>query len=329
MTITRIKNQMLDLINNTTDLCVLTNSLKVLEHGDIRNRALNVLKTNPTAAAFADQIANTIISIDVPVIEKNDFLNRYPRGVLDVSLLLDKNPHTFRELVGSGFSAILYKELCISLVSQGVGPGEVAIAAMNPTIRWNGQVPGGGDIVVGGICVEVKTKIKSGGRWLNTRKANMNMPAIKHAIEGQSGSSIPDRLSISDWIYIYRPKIPTTNLPDVCKTIATGLFTATDTNAFETALVTGDKETILDELLRAGYNNYKTLSKFDGILMIDVPKEKAQYFTTYEEMKGKIKVECAYLYAPESEAMPKVSLSIPNWQPKHLLFTACLYNINL
>jgi hypothetical protein len=57
-----------------------------------------------------------------------------------------------------------------------------------------------------------------------------------------------------------------------------------------------------------GFANYKKYSGFDGILMMDVSSQGLQYFTDYSQMSGKVKVDSAYLYAPESEAMPKVRL---------------------
>ena len=136
----------------------------------------------------------------------------------------------------------------------------------------------------------------------------MNMPAIKSAIENATGIAVPDRLRISAWVDTYRPAIPEKTLPDVCKTIAKGLFTAVDTSTFEEALETGDTLAIQDELLRTGYENYKKLSKFDGMLMMDVGSRTAQYFQTYDDMIGSINVNSGYLYGPEGEAMPKVSL---------------------
>ena len=42
--------------------------------------------------------------------------------------------------------------------------------------------------------------------------------------------------------------------------------------------------------------------------MMDVGSRTAQYFQTYDDMIGSINVNSGYLYGPEGEAMPKVSL---------------------
>ena len=61
--------------------------------------------------------------------------------------------------------------------------------------------------------------------------------------------------------------------------------------------------------LRTGFDNYKTLSGFEGLLLMDLPTQTAQYFTDFDDMLGLIKNDAVYLYAPESEMMPKVTLS--------------------
>ena len=73
-------------------------------------------------------------------------------------------------------------------------------------------------------------------------------------------------------------------------------------------LIRGDVEDIIDEHLRTGYENYKELSGFEGILLMDLPTETSQYFTSYDDMIGLIKNDAVYIYGPEGEMMPKVSL---------------------
>ena len=303
-----IKKTIIGLVKTTDEKPVLHKVLKTLKAGNLDERIHDLLKTDKDAEGFIRQITDAIVHSDASLDEKNAFLDKYPKGIVDTSLLLDGSPHTFDEIVGEGFPADLFAQLSTSLVSQGVGPGEVALAVLSPDIKWSGREAGGGDIIVDGKNIEVKTSVKSGGRWINARKANMNMPAIKSAIENATGMAVPARLGISAWVDTYRPAIPEKTLPEVCKTMAKGLFTAVDTSAFEEALETGDVNEIQDELLRTGYENYKKLSKFDGMLMMDVGSRTAQYFQTYDDMIGSINVNSGYLYGPEGESMPKVSL---------------------
>ena len=244
-----IKKTIIGLVKTTDEPPVLHKVLKTLKAGNLDERIHDLLKTDADAERFIKQITDAIVQSDAPLEEKNKFLDKYPKGIVDTSLLLDGSPHSFDEIVGEGFPADLFAQLSTSLVSQGVGPGEVALAVLSPDIKWSGREAGGGDIIVDGKNIEVKTSVKSGGRWINARKANMNMPAIKSAIENATGIAVPDRLRISAWVDTYRPAIPEKTLPDVCKTIAKGLFTAVDTSTFEEALETGDTLAIQDELL--------------------------------------------------------------------------------
>ncbi len=304
-----LKKAIASLLKDTQEGTVLNQVLKVLQAGNIDERIAKVVGTDSDAKNFISQITDAIIKSDASIEQKNAFLEKFPKGIIDVGMLVDGGDHTFEELVGPGFPTELLKDLSVRLTSQGVGPGEVALAIMSPKIKWSGREVGGGDILVNGKPVEVKTRVSSGGRWLNTRKSNMNLPAIKQAIEEASGLEIPARLSVDNWVNVYRPNIDPKVLPKVAQIIADGVFTGVNNKAYKEALMQGDTPDIIDEHLRTGYDNYKALSGFEGLLLMDLPTERAQYFTDYDDMAGLIKNDSVYIYAPESEMMPKVSLA--------------------
>lgn len=304
-----IKRTIIDLLKSTEEGSVLNQVLKVLQAGNIDERIAKVVGTDADAKQFVGQITDAIIKSDASIEQKNAFLEQFPKGILNAKTLVDGDLHTFDELVGPGFPSELLKDLSTRLTSQGVGPGEVALAIMSPNVKWSGREVGGGDILVNGKPVEVKTRVSSGGRWLNTRKSNMNLPAIKQAIEEASGLEIPARLSVDNWVNVYRPNIDPKVLPQVAQTIADGIFNGVDNSDYKQMLMKGDVSDIVDEHLRTGFNNYKELSGFEGILLMDLPTETAQYFTDYDNMVGSIKNDAVYLFAPEAEMMPKVSLS--------------------
>jgi hypothetical protein len=304
-----LKKTVIDLVKTTDDDKVLQKVLTTLKAGNIDDRIGAIISTDEDAKTFIKQIANTIIQIDAPVEEKDAFLNRYTKGIVNTGKLLDGKKHSFSELVGDKFAVDVFKSLAVTLVSQGVGPGEVALAVMSPKIKWSGRVAGGGDIIVNGQAVEVKTSVKSGGRWLNARKANMSIASIKEFLTDISGQETPDRVNVDTWINEYRPFIKDkTQLKKICKGIADALFNFVNNTSYARALETGNKEQIIDAQLKTGFDNYKEYSKFDGILLMDINSEQAQYFTSYEQMKGLIKIDSVYIVAPEGEIMPKVSL---------------------
>ena len=118
------------------------------------------------------------------------------------------------------------------------------------------------------------------------------------------------RSNVNAWVNTYRPAIKDKKTLDtVAKTIANSLFNATNTSDYQKALKTGSAADIIDEHLRTGFDNYKNLSKFEGILLMDLPTDTLQYFTDYDDMAGKIKHDSVYLYGPEGEVMPKVTLT--------------------
>jgi hypothetical protein len=320
-----LKKEVINAIQTTTDDELLQKILTALQSGNIDKKVAEVLSQNTDAKQFMNQIANTVLEVVAPIEVKEEFLDKYNKGIINPKTLLDGNEHSFLELCqGDYFATEVFKILCTKLTSQGVGPGEVALAVMSPDISWSGRAVGGGDIQVGNKAVEVKTSVSSGGRWINPRKARMDMIGIERAINdglafvakksgtpAESLPKLPDRLNPSYWVNELRPVLAQDPkiLKEVTKTMANGLFNQTNNSAYQNALISGTPEEIKNALLEVGFNNYKAYSKFDGILMMDVNSESSQYFPTYESMAGKIKVDSVYLYSPEGEAMPKVRLT--------------------
>lgn len=307
--VSSLKKAIASLLKDTEEGSVLNQVLKVLQAGNIDERIAKIVGTDADAKQFITQITDAIIKSDASIEQKNAFLEQFPKGIINAKTLVDGDSHSFEELVGAGFPTELLKDLSVRLTSQGVGPGEVALAVMSPNIKWSGREVGGGDILVNGKPVEVKTRVSSGGRWLNTRKSNMNLPAIKQAIEEATGFDVPARLSVDNWVNVYRPNIDPKALPKVAQTIADGVFNGVPNNDYKEMLMKGDTPDIIDEHLRTGYENYKALSGFEGLLLMDIPTERIQYFTEYDEMADLIKNDSVYIYAPEAEMMPKVALS--------------------
>lgn len=306
-----LRNNIINLVKSTEDSRILNRVLTVLQAGNLDERIINVVKSDEDAKLFLKQIVDAFIQNDASTEEKEEFLKKFPSGILNIKKLLDGKSHTIEDLVGAGFPTSLFRDLSVRLVSQGVGAGEIALSIMSPKIKWSGRAEGGGDILVNGRPIEVKTRVSSGGRWINARKAKMDLQKIKDTIEDATGVAVPDRLNIDSWVNVYRPAIQgdKKKLDTVTKTIANSLFKATNNSAYQKALKSGSAEDIKDEHLRTGYNNYKALSNFEGILIIDLPTDTMQYFKDYDGMVGKIKTDTIYIYAPENEIMPKVILT--------------------
>lgn len=317
---TDLKKQVIDVVKTVDDPNLLQKVLDTLKAGNIEERIKAVISKDADANRFIEKIADVIVAIKAPVEEKNAFLKQFSKGIVNTKLLLDGRQHTFSELVGPGFNTELFNILTKTLVSQGVGPGEVALSVMSPEIKWSGRAAGGGDIQIGDQAVEVKTSVAAGGRWINARKATMDMPAIQKNIvkavtetQKKSGQptepvEVPARLNPATWIEQFRSRIDPKLLPATTKGMANGLFNHTDNTKYQQALENGDAGAIKEAILDVGFENYKSYSKFDGILMMNANSQVAQYFKDYPSMKGSIKTGTTYVLAPESEAMPQVVL---------------------
>jgi len=310
-----LKKEIIDAIKKTDDIQLLQRILNSLTVGDLPARLKNVLSKDVDARKFTEAIARVIMSMDASNAEKIAFVDNYTNGFINTDLLLDGKQHNYREFINDKLAMDLFKILSTQLTSQGVGPCEVAFAVLSPKIRWSGRAGGGGDIQVNQVAVEVKARVSKGGRWLNTRKAAMDMAGVRRAIETAWVKSknteelvLPDRTNINYFLNNIRPNLDPKLLPKLAKSMADGMFKHVNNRQYVDALINGDLAAIQDAILTVGFDNYKAYSDFDGILLVDVPSETAQYFRNYAEMRGHAKAGQGYVYAPESEAMPQVDL---------------------
>jgi hypothetical protein len=318
-----LKKEIINTVRSIDDETLLYKVLNTLKAGNIEERIASVIGHDADAKAFLERITEIIVKIPAPVEEKNAFLDQYSKGIINTKLLLGGKANNFLQLVGgNNFAKELFKILSTTLVSQGVGPGEVALAVLSPEIKWSGRAVGGGDVQIGKLAVEVKTSVSSGGRWINARKARMNMAGIEQAIvdaeietlkkvykqKNPMPMGLPARLNPEYWVTKVRPQIDPKFLEDCVEHMANGLFNHVDNSQYQTALYNGSAAEIKEAILAVGFENYKAYSHFDGILMMDVGSETARYFKDYDSMAGSIKSDTPYIYAPEAEGMPKVSL---------------------
>jgi hypothetical protein len=306
-----LKKEIIDVVKATDDLTVLQRVLNTLKAGNIDERIKSVIGKDGDAQTFIKQIVKAILEIEAPIEEKNAFLDRYAKeAIVDSSKLLNGKLSNFAEIVGTGFALELFNRLTVELVSQGVGPGEVALAVLSPNIQWSGRVSGGGDIIVNKKPVEVKARAKEGGRWINATKAKLDTGTIFKAMSTyMPKKQLPDRVNTSYWVDTIRPTINPRALKQIAKEIADATFKFADNSLYQKALVSGDASAIVNAYLDVGYNNYKSYSGFDGMLIMDIPTQQLQYFAEYKDMAGQITVDTVYLLAPEREMMPRVVLA--------------------
>lgn len=311
-----IKKEIVAAIKHIDDPALLKRVLRALKEGNIGERLRAVLGKDPSAARYINDIARIILSVEAPVEDVEKFLIAFPNGVINTKFLTDGKLHTFLELCNNDqFVAKVFKDLSV-YTTQGIGPGELAIAILSPDVKHVGQSGGGGDIIVGSTPVEVKGSISGGGRWSDAKKAKMDMPGTARAIadalkKSNAKIEVPNYLGLDFWCEQIRPAINPRLLAPLCKKIADNLFSQTDTNDLAQELQVGNETTIKRVYVRTSFENYKTYAKFKGMILLDTNTEQLQYFETFDQMNGHISAGTPYLRAPERDVIPQVDLK-PN-----------------
>lgn len=309
-----LKDQVVSLVQQTDDTDILKKVLLALKSTDLDSKLKSVLKQDADASKMLDKLANLIVHVEGTVDEKEKFANEYSKGFINTSALLSGKQQSFNDIVPDPFANRVFRLLATELSAHGVGPGELALAILSPNIKHSGRASGGGDLNIDGKAVEVKTTVSKGGRWTDARKANLDMNSIKNELTkvlATTGQELPARVGIPYWVNTIRPLLTDeTQLDHIVNVMANGLFSHIDNSSYKTALKTGDAADIADAVLSVGYDNYKKYAGFDGMLLVDVRGSGlAQYFNSYDDMRGYVKASTIYLMAPESEAMPQVVLT--------------------
>jgi hypothetical protein len=299
------------LVKQTDDEALLHRVYTTLKANDLTSRLTAVLSKDQDVGSMLKTIAQVIITTEGTVDEKMAFADNYAAGFIDIKQLFSKNKVNYNVFVAQGFPQRVFDNL-VPVIKQGVGPGELALSILSPKIRFTGQESGGGDLEVDGVgFVELKTEQVSGGRWINPRKARMNVMAIRKAIETASGGMpVPEYLNTSKWVEV-RAYIQQNNpkaLKPLCQLMADSTFNHVTNSMYANALLKGTGEEIKDAVVWTGFSNYKAYSGFDGLLIMSVPNRTVQYFTFISEMEGQIKVDTTYVLAPEGSMMPKIKI---------------------
>lgn len=314
--IINLRKQIIDTVNQIDDIDILHKVIFALRSTDLNKEIKDKLQQNNDTLSILDNLSELIIQTPGTVSEKEEFAANYSTGFINIDTLLSKRLVSIDNFINNNFAKLVFKNLVTKLTEHGVGPGELAFSVMSPSITHAGRKVGAGDLIINGKSIELKTTVSRGGRWGNSRKADLNMKGIRDVLIQscqQANITIPPRVGINFWINIIHPALQDQPklLDHVTKVMADGLFSHVDNTKYQTALKFGDANTIKDTVLKTGYANYKKYSNFDGILLLDVRRNgTAQYFETYEDMCGHIKSSTIYLLScDEYDCMPQIVIS--------------------
>jgi hypothetical protein len=325
-----LKQRVITGVKQTNDEKLLQKILQVLHSTDLGTQLTAALSTDVDIKNMLENVARVVLETEGTLEEKQEFIANFPKGFINIKKIfgLKAGKVTYDEVVTSGFPKRVFNNFVVAgdLNPRGVGAGELALSIMSPKITFHGKVGGGGDILVAGVGkVEVKTAISDGGRWHNAREAGYNMKGVGDMLEKAvsktlpngkvvPGPPLPKQIRIQDWVDIWKPEIKQgqhkKDFNNICRYMADALFSNIDNTAYANALQNGNAEEIREAILSLGFNNYKSYANWDGILIIDNPRQILQYFRDYESMKGHIHVGTTYVYAADQGIlMPQVRIT--------------------
>lgn len=238
-------------------------------------------------------LATYVASLNANVQQKTAMVEKWrSSGLIDVSTLTDKEPHTIDQIVIDYAANPAVKELAddlLPLESLGRGKGEFMLCVLSPQIANAGK--SGGDIRINQDRVEVKTFARGGFRFYDrTIKPGDNYRSLTnqflktyapYLVQSQDQTSdqknpqttIPNHLNITKLGVIYKnltdPKWQNQFSGDL-KAILLELFPEQDLDPIHSAILNG--QTLIANRLyaAAAYNHYRSLKSDKGMLFIDL-----------------------------------------------------------
>jgi hypothetical protein len=301
----QLKKQVIGMVKGA-DRELLDKVYQTLSSGDFDTRIEAAISQDGDAAMIKDRLTQIIVSTKGTYTDKTQFLENFNKGFINTKNLLSPESSVDQFFVGSAFAKTVFLTTARTVISQGVGPGEYALAAFSPNIKFAGRSRGAGDlIIVGKTSVELKGKVKSWGRLIDARKMKFNMDAIRQAFS-QAGIE-QDTLTVKQWLGMranLNPKV-VTNLSKITVSNTFKFIAPNGAANLVKALATGSSEQIKQIWGALSFENYKGASGFDGILFFDTNSGTTRYVSSAEEIST-MAVDSPQMYGPEQGAMPKV-----------------------
>lgn len=302
----QLKKQVIGMVK-TADRDLLDRVYQTLSSGDFDTRIEAAIGQDEDASLIKDRLAQIIMSTKGTYAEKMQFLNDFNKGFINTKILLNPESSVDQFFVGNQFAKNVFLTTCRTVTSQGVGPGEYALAAFSPNIKFAGRSRGAGDlIIVGKTAVELKGKVKSWGRLIDARKMKFGMEFIREAFK-MAGIE-QDTLTVKQWLAIRPSIIDKKTVAKLSKITVDNIFKFVDAGRkalLIKALTSGDSSAIKSAWGALSFENYKAASGFDGILFFDTISGVTKYVASSDGIAS-FDVDSPQMYGPEQGAMPKV-----------------------
>lgn len=312
-----LKDLIVSRLKSEEDRAMLDKIYQALEKSTLDERIKGALSVDEDAKSKLEIFAGMIMNTDGSYLEKNKFINDFSKGdgFIDVDRLLQRGQALEFEswIVGDDFVKRVFYNL-FDYSPAGIGPGEYALAVLSPRIGASGRGSDAGDLLIDGsnMC-EVKAIKGGAGRFYDGRKANMDQQSVKRAFE-QIGINPGRAVSSSRWADKgMRDSIPKDKLEPLVDIILKGAFAyikPEEWTRLKTALLRGTNKDIKREWGMLSYTNYKRMSKFDSMMILDVNKRHSLYFVDINTVADVINPGVPALYGPEQEVHPQITVKI-------------------
>ena len=305
-----LRKNVIGAVRTTSDEQLLDKIYTVLNQSGLSKRIATTLTTDTDTKGYVEDITKIIIDTPGTYQEKWDFINAFPKGYVDVKLMLSGQYISFDELLQGGeFTHKVFQALKGYSPAGVKGPGEFAMAVMSPHIKITGK----GDFNIGDKVIEVKA---SAGKTVSSGGGRLGTPGTLHSD------------SVARIIMRYFPNLELTqgvNLglkgfselaaklpPEKRKKMAEetfGYIFGRGINISELVNATMSGQALTPGYLKANWERYQTDTGFDGVMLINFARGALQYFDNAEKMLPNIYGISNYLISKDKGAQARQILS--------------------
>jgi hypothetical protein len=200
----QIKKLLLKQIGSEQELAVLKKMLSVMRNAGVDDKIAKALKTDADAEPLVQRLVADIMNTEGTVAEKQHFAENYTKGFINLNAILTANqkipinqilqnemapdPNN-KDQKQTSFVYAVFEFLATNppYLKQGIGPGEVALAVLSPSITR----VGGGSSAIGDIKVSLGEK----DYYVEVKGKNYNAQTKK---PGTAGRLVDAKINIAD-----------------------------------------------------------------------------------------------------------------------------------
>jgi hypothetical protein len=318
--VSQLKTDIIQQVKKTDDEELLDRIYTVLNKSGLTDRIAGTLERETDTAGYVADLTQIIIDTPGTYQEKHNFINGFPKGYVDIKLMLSGERVQYIDLLtGDSFVARVFDKLKRVTFGTAKGPGEFALAVMSPHIRITGK----GDLNIGDDIIEVKAsagkEVSSGGGRLGTpgllHSDNVESIITKH-LRIKLANAAPDgNLSLKGLIALTSNAKPETRTK-LGKELFGYIFkNQISINKVVSAFASGDLDSFKQEYIKANYALYQKDSGFTGVMLMNFALGELQYYRDPEQMIQHIYDPGVYLISKDKAAQARQIISQVTLRP--------------